>query len=106
MARPGLRRSLALPVNYDEESSMIVPTARVHRIVAGGAASVAAALMWLVLAAGVAHAAVTPSLTTLTATAASATVGQPVSFHAFVDPTDGGGTVSFSSDGAPISGCD
>jgi hypothetical protein len=29
-----------------------------------------------------------------------------VSFHAFVDPTDGGGTVSFAIDGAPISGCE
>lgn len=81
---------------------MIIPTARIRRI----AAAAASALLWLVLSTAVAHADVTPSATTLTSSAEPGTVGQPVSFHAFVDPTDGGGTVSFASDGAPIAGCE
>jgi Bacterial Ig-like domain (group 3) len=43
--------------------------------------------------------------TTLTSVTGGAHPGQPVTFHAFVDPTDGGGTVTFASDGTTISGC-
>jgi hypothetical protein len=46
-----------------------------------------------------------PSTGTLTASTATSYPGQSVTFHAFVDPTDGGGTVSFTNDGAAISGC-
>lgn len=46
-----------------------------------------------------------PSATTLTASTATPYPGQSVTFRAFVDPTDGGGTVSFTNDGTAISGC-
>jgi hypothetical protein len=46
-----------------------------------------------------------PSATTLNSSTGTSNVGQSVTFRAFVDPTDGGGTVSFTSDGTPISGC-
>ncbi|MCW2930439.1 MAG: pentapeptide repeat protein, partial [Actinomycetia bacterium] len=45
------------------------------------------------------------SSTTVTNVTGAADPGQPVTFHAFVDPTDGGGTVTFSSGGTTISGC-
>lgn len=45
----------------------------------------------------------TPSTTTLSAGAATA--GQPVTLHALVDPSDGGGTVAFAGDGSAIPGC-
>jgi hypothetical protein len=44
--------------------------------------------------------------TTLTSTGPNpSTFGQPVTFTATVSPTDGGGTVTFSSNGTPIPGC-
>jgi hypothetical protein len=46
-----------------------------------------------------------PSVTSVTSSTATSYPGQSVTFHAFVDPSDGGGTVSFTSDGAAISGC-
>jgi hypothetical protein len=46
-----------------------------------------------------------PSATTLNASAQSADPGQSVTFHAFVDPSDGGGTVSFTNNETAISGC-
>lgn len=50
-------------------------------------------------------AAVTASATDVTSTASTVLLGQPVSFHAFVDPADGGGTVTFTSNGVTIPGC-
>ena len=46
-----------------------------------------------------------PSTTTLAAAPNPSSYGQQVTFTATVSPTDGGGTVAFSSDGNPISGC-
>ena len=46
-----------------------------------------------------------PSTTTLYTSTATLNPGQSVTLRAFVDPTDGGGTVSFTSDGTAISGC-
>ncbi len=45
------------------------------------------------------------SSTTLTSSPSTTNADQPVTFDAFVDPTDGGGTVTFASNGTPISGC-
>ena len=46
-----------------------------------------------------------PSAATVTASTPTSYPGQSVTFHAFVDPSDGAGTVSFTSDGSAISGC-
>ncbi|MCA1839137.1 MAG: Ig-like domain-containing protein, partial [Actinobacteria bacterium] len=43
--------------------------------------------------------------TTILSSTSSSTYGQTVTFTAIVNPTDGGGTAVFSSDGSPISGC-
>lgn len=48
----------------------------------------------------------TASTTSLnSSTSGTSYPGQSVRFNAFVSPSDGGGTVSFSSDGTAISGC-
>jgi hypothetical protein len=46
-----------------------------------------------------------PSAATLTASTPTSYPGQSVTFHALVDPSDGAGTVSFTSDGSTIAGC-
>ena len=45
------------------------------------------------------------SSTTVTSSTETVQLGQPVTFHAFVDPADEGGTVTFASNGTTISGC-
>ena len=44
--------------------------------------------------------------TETTLTSGTGDAGSPVTLRALVDPTDGGGTVGFTSDGAGIPGCD
>ena len=46
-----------------------------------------------------------PTTVSLYSSADSSNPGQPVTFRAFVSPSDGGGTVSFTSDGKTISAC-
>lgn len=46
-----------------------------------------------------------PSAATVTASTATSYPGQSVTFRAFVDPTDGGGTISFTNDGTALAGC-
>src|SRR5215831_6498129 len=84
--------------------------APIRRIGGMGALALAAALVVPLLAmAAPAEAAtaagVTASVTDVTSTANPLVAGQPVSFHAFVDPADGGGTVTFTSNGVTIPGC-
>ena len=43
--------------------------------------------------------------TSVAMTSGVAHVGDPVTVHAVVEPTDGGGTVSYTSDGVAIAGC-
>jgi hypothetical protein len=47
----------------------------------------------------------TPTSTTITPPTTTIYAGQPASFHTFVSPTDGGGTVSFYTDGSLIPSC-
>jgi hypothetical protein len=47
-----------------------------------------------------------PTTTTVTASPNPGTLGQPETLTATVGGTDGGGTVSFASDGSTITGCD
>jgi hypothetical protein len=75
----------------------------VTRIGFGAAAALMATVTLLALSTAVAQADV--SAVTVDASPVTALVGQSVTFHAFVDPSDGGGTVSFTSDGTAISGC-
>jgi hypothetical protein len=75
----------------------------VLRVALSAVGTLVATVMWLALSAAVAQADV--SAVTVDASPATALVGQSVSFHAFVDPSDGGGTVTFASDGAVIPGC-
>ena len=84
--------------------------APVRRISGIGALALAAALAVPLLAMATpadaaTAAAVTASATDVTSTAGTVQLGQPVSFHAFVDPADGGGTVTFTSNGVTIPGC-
>lgn len=46
-----------------------------------------------------------PTTVTVSSSTGSSNPGQPVTFRAFVSPSDGGGAVSFSNDDKPISGC-
>src|SRR5689334_15526459 len=75
----------------------------VTRVTLAVAGALAATLISLALSTAVAQADV--STVTVDASPASSYPGQSITFHVFVDPSDGGGTVSFSSDGTVISGC-